>query len=61
MKIEEIFKKIDGAEMRYRVALGKLEGSANPASVENIIKELTKAHEEIVSALRMYTGSIDNG
>ena len=58
MKIEEIFKKIDGAEMRYKIALGKLEGNANPAAIENIINELTKAHEEIVAALRMYTESI---
>lgn len=51
MNVEEIFKNIDGAEVRYEQAISKLEGCTNRATVENIIQELTKAHEEIVAAL----------
>lgn len=54
MNVEEIFKTIDGAEMRYKQAISKLEGCTNRQTIENIIGELTKAHEEIVTALRMY-------
>ncbi len=58
MNVEEIFKTIDGAEMRYKQAISKLEGCINQATIENIIQELTKAHEEIVAALRMYADTV---
>jgi hypothetical protein len=54
MNVEEIFKNIDGAEMRYKRAISKLEGCVHPATIENIIQELTTAHGEIVAALRAY-------
>jgi cell division FtsZ-interacting protein ZapD len=54
MNVEEIFKTIDGAEMRYKQTISKLEGCVDQATIENIIQDLTKAHGEIVAALRMY-------
>ena len=58
MNVEEIFKTIDGAEMRYKQAMTKLEGCVNPTTIDNIIQELTKAHGEIVAALRMYAETV---
>lgn len=54
MNAEEIFKTIDGAEMRYKQAISKLEGCIDKATIENIIQQIAKAHEEIVAALRTY-------
>ena len=52
MDVEKIFKKIDGAEMRYKQAISKLERCTYRETIENIIRDLTKAHEEIVAAVR---------
>ena len=58
MKVDEIFKKIDSAEMRYKAALEKLEGNINQGSIDGIIKEVTAAHEEILAALKMYSEAV---
>jgi predicted transcriptional regulator len=58
MNAEDIFKSIDGAELRYTQAISKLEGCTNRATIENIIQELTNANGEIVAALKIYADTL---
>jgi hypothetical protein len=44
--------------MRYKAALGKLEGNVNQGSIDGIIKEVTAAQEEILAALKMYSEAV---